>query len=98
MADIMKCSIDSLHAHNIEIINPETQKEFYVISAKIGYGVGGKAVGEVVVNGLEVHKEVQEATKLLIEAIEKAFAPTIGVLSDDEKTLKGELPSGLINI
>ncbi len=95
--DLTKCSIDSIHAYSIEVFNPEAQKEFCRVSAKIGYGVGGRAVGESIVSGLEKHEEVQEAARVLIEAIEKAFAPTIGVLADDKK-LEGELPSGLVNI
>lgn len=96
MADLLKCSIDSLHAHSIEIFNPDAAGTHAAVKAKIGYGVAGKPVGEVSVDGLEQNEDVIEAARNLVAAVEKAFAPTVGIISElDEKKPEEDPPPGI---
>jgi hypothetical protein len=96
MAELLRCSIDSLHAHSVEIFCPSTDGDGQAaVAAKIGYRASGKPVGEVTVNGLEEHEEVFEAAVALVRAVEKAFSTTIGVISDDTEHSTGEPPAGL---
>jgi hypothetical protein len=95
MAELTKCTIDTIHAHSIEVFNPNAHASNPKISAKIGYGVAGRPVGEVSLNGLEQNEIVMEAAKILVEAIEKAFAPTVGTVDELENEAFSEPPPGL---
>jgi len=96
MADLLKCNIDSLHAHSIEVFSSDAAGSHAVIKAKIGFSVAGKPVGEVSVDGLEQNEDVIEAARLLVAAVEKAFAPTVGIISElDEKKPEENPPAGI---
>ena len=97
MAELLTCSIDSLHAHSLTIFNPKAYGGEPRVSAKIGFGAGGKPVGEVSVEGLEENDEVSKAAMALVKAVEEAYAPTVGTVVSDLKPTGGEPPAGIID-
>lgn len=96
MIDIIGCTIDAVHSYNIEIFNPDTMGNSPKVTAKIGYRTGGKPIGDVSIGDLEQYENVAEAAKILIETIEKAFAPTVGIIhKTDSELLTSEPPPGI---
>ncbi|MAP23567.1 MAG: hypothetical protein CL582_21780 [Alteromonadaceae bacterium] len=98
MIKIIGCEIDSVHAYGIEISNPDSHGNGPIVTAKIGYRVGDKPLGgvTVTVNDMEQYENVVEAAKILIENIEKAFAPKIGIIHEtDSDLITSEPPPGI---
>jgi hypothetical protein len=96
MINIYDCQVDAIHAYSIEVFNPNPQSNNPIVTAKIGYHARSKPAGEVTVNDLGQIGDVAEAAKILIEAIEKAFAPKIGIIHESKPNLPiSEPPPGL---
>ena len=96
MIKIIGCEIDSVHAYGIEVSNPDSQGSNPKVTAKIGYRVGDKPSGGVTINDMEQSENVAEAARILIENIEKAFAPRVGIIHESSPDLiTSEPPPGI---
>tara|TARA_B000000460_G_scaffold246432_1_gene219649 strand:+ start:424 stop:723 length:300 start_codon:yes stop_codon:yes gene_type:complete len=96
MIKIIGCEIDSVHAYGVEISNPDSQGNSPKVTAKIGYRVGEKPLGGVTINDMDQFENITEAARILIENIEKAFAPRVGIIQQTNPDLiTNEPPPGI---
>ena len=102
MADLTKCNIDRVNLTNLTVNNysfrVHDENPYMSTTAKFAYFINSRPVGEVLVDGLEEDKRVQEALASLLKTIEAVYVEKVGIEEHpvlDPRT--NELLSGIVN-